>query len=63
MGKHHSNFIHHIHTHTYISIHPSCNKSFTEEMDCAAKYALERKSFGKPISGLYAIQVRSKLLL
>lgn len=31
MGKHHSNFIHHIHTHTYISIHPSCNKSFTEE--------------------------------
>lgn len=32
-------------------------------LDCAAKYALERKSFGKPISGLYAIQVRSKLLL
>ena len=28
-------------------------------LDCAAKYALERKSFGKPISGLYAIQVRS----
>lgn len=28
-------------------------------VDCAAKYALERKSFGKPISGLYAIQVCS----
>lgn len=25
-------------------------------LDCAAKYAMERKSFGKPISTLYAIQ-------
>lgn len=27
-------------------------------LDCAVNYATERKSFGEPISGLYAIQVR-----
>ncbi|CAN0496021.1 unnamed protein product, partial [Discosporangium mesarthrocarpum] len=26
-------------------------------LDCAVKYALERKAFGNPISSLYAIQV------
>jgi butyryl-CoA dehydrogenase len=33
-------------------------------IDCAAKYALERKAFGKPISDLYAIQLKlSKMVL
>jgi butyryl-CoA dehydrogenase len=28
----------------------------TYSLDCAMKYALERKAFGQPISSLYAIQ-------